>query len=264
MVGMSKAKAENRPLPKRFYAAVEVQQNGGSFVITLDGKMVRTPKGNLLHCASQQLAQQLVAEWEAQVAVIDADVMPLTRLLNIALDRVELDREALLADIVGYAETDLVCYRAPMEPALHDSTAYGVGFLPSVDATLRGLQVQHFDPVLVWAASHHGIRMVVTEGLMPVPQPAASVQKIAALFAAANMHELAALALMVPILGSALLVLALWQGKITVEEALVAAWLDESVQAERWGEDAEVRDKWNAKARDVRVAAIFLAAHKNY
>ena len=253
MVGMSKAKAENRPLPKRFYAAANSVQQADGFAITLDGKMVRTPKGNLLHCASQQLAQYIAAEWQAQGEHIDTDTMPLTRLLNIAHDRMDEDREALLHDIAGYLETDLICYRAPIsDPALP---------IDSRNAQLRALQLQHFDPILTWIHGEYGVDFVVTEGLMPVPQPAASIQKIAAAFSAADAPSLAALALMVPILGSALLTLAVWKGRISAEEALAAARLDETVQAEAWGADAEVTIAWAAKCRDVKAASIFLLAH---
>lgn len=253
MVSMSKAKIENRPLPKRFYAAANVAPHTDGFVITLDGKNVRTPAGKLLHCSSQQLGQAIAAEWAAQAEHIDTDTMPLTRLLNIALDRVEHDREALLADIVNYAETDLLCYRAPRE-----ENALG---LPSANQKLRLLQLQHFDPILAWADETYGLRFVCTDGLLPVAQPAESRAAIAELFAAANHHQLAALALMAPILGSALLTLAVWKERLSAEEALAAAHLDEAVHAEQWGDDHEVVVKWAAKCRDVKAAAVFLSAH---
>lgn len=245
---------ENKALPKRFYKRAAFNPVDDGFVVMLDGKTIRTPQQKLLQCASQQLAAAIVVEWEAQIEFIDTDTMPLTRLLNIALDRVEIDREALLADITGYAETDLLCYRAPLAQAGLPIDSHG--------EELRALQVQHFDPILQWAKAQHGAAFVITQGLMPVPQPTASLQKIAALFAAANHHELAALSLMVPILGSALLALALWQQQITAEEVLIACRLDETVQAKYWGEDAEVAAKWAAKARDVKAAAFFLAAHR--
>ena len=254
MVSMSKAKVELKPLPKRFYKRAAFDPIQGGFVITLDGKNIRTPQQKLLQCASPQLAQQIAAEWDAQIDVIDTDAMPLTRLLNIALDRIAIDRAALLAELCGYAQTDLLCYRTPVKNAALP--------IANREAELRALQLQHFDPILAWASAQHGMEFICTEGLMPVPQPAASLQKIATLFAAANDHELAALSLMVPILGSALLALAIWHGFITVDSALIAARLDEAVQQAQWGEAPEVAVKWAAKCRDVKAAAMFLAAHR--
>lgn len=250
MVGMSKAKMEPKALPRKFYAAAECVPHEEGFALTLDGKLLRTPQQKLLHCASQQFMQQIADEWNAQKDVIDTDAMPLTRLLNIALDRVPPDRDALLADIANYGETDLLFYRAPMggDALIKDVAA----------AELGALQRQHFTPVLDWASAQHKMQFTLTEGVMPVTQPEASQQTLNRLFAAASDHELAALAMMVPLLGSALLALAVWKEQITIDNALVAARLDETVQAKHWGEDPETSTKWNAKARDIRAAAFFL------
>jgi chaperone required for assembly of F1-ATPase len=252
MVHMSNAKTKKKPLPKRFYERAVCEPMDGGFVITLDGKKVRTPQQKLLHCASQQLAQQIVAEWNAQVGVIDTDTMPLTRLLNIALDRVPADRAALLTDIAGYAETDLLCYHAPepQDAAIIDTAAQ----------ELAALQMQHFTPILQWLDARYGMRFQVTQGVMPVAQPAEAIQTLAELFSAADDHTLAALSMMVPLLGSALLALAIWKGGIAVEVALVAARLDEAVQEKHWGADPQLARQWNAKCRDVRAAAFFLTA----
>lgn len=251
MAAMSKAKAEKKALPKRFYAAAAIAAESDGFCILLDGKKVKTPQQQLLQCASQQLAQKIADEWNAQVDVIDTDTMPLTRLLNIALDRVRLDRDALLIEIAAYCDTDLLFYRAP-------STSVSVLAAPDESAILAALQLQHFDPILRWAEQTHGVRFEVTDSIMPVAQPEASLQTLATLFAAATDHELAALAMMVPLLGSALLTLALWQGALEVESALVAARLDETLHEKKWGMDAEVTEKWIGKCRDVRAAAFFL------
>ena len=68
MITMSKAKHALKPLPKRFYKSVAWDPVDAGFCITLDGKNIRTPQKKLLHCASQQLAEEIAAEWQAQVA----------------------------------------------------------------------------------------------------------------------------------------------------------------------------------------------------
>ena len=250
MVSMSKAKMELRPLPKRFYAAVGVQQNEDGFCITLDGKNVLTPARKMLQVAAQPLVQQIAAEWDAQVEVIDTDSMPLTRLAHIALDRVAHDRAALLADIAGYGETDLLCYRAPVDVdrEIADPAA----------ANLRKKQGTIFDPILAWSAQQFGIVFDVTEGIMPVAQPDASLAALNALYAQSTDWELAALAMLVPIFGSALLALAVWKEFLGIDAALLASHLDEDCQGEHWGADAEVAAKWASKCRDARAAAFFL------
>lgn len=258
MVSMSKAKHALKPLPKRFYKRAAYEALDASYVITLDGKNIRTPRGQLLQCASQQLAQHIATEWDAQEKFIDADAMPLTRLLNITIDRVAADRSALLAEIAAYSETDLLFYHAPMDVVVVGRM--GADTLSS-DAELAALQLQHFAPVLAWARSAHGLSFNITQSLMPVPQPPESLQKMLQFFAAANDHELAALAMMVPLLGSALLTLAVWEGAVDVEAALIAARLDEMLQEKKWGADGETTAKWSAKCRDVRACAFFLTCN---
>lgn len=240
MVSMSSAKPEPRALPKRFYAAVDVQHKDGHFLILLDGKPVRTFAKKLLQVDVQQLAEAIAEEWRAQAQVIDTDTMPLTRLVNIVLDRSAEDRDAWFADVTGYAETDLVCYRAGGE------------------AGLRMRQDTVFDPVLVWANAEFGIALQVTQDVMPITQEAGSLEKLSAVYAQASDAEMAALAMLVPILGSAILTLAVWKQRIGIEEALAAARLEEDFQAEQWGADEDSLQAWAGKCRDARAAAFFL------
>lgn len=280
MVGMSKTKPEPKALPKRFYAAASVQQTDDGFLTVLDGKPIKTPQQKLLQCASQRLALAIAAEWEAQHTYINTDTMPLTRLLTIALDRVAMDRAALLADIGQYCETDLLFYRAPSEAVIPVCASIPGSFgnmqwsalmeiparaslgrddgLATAASLLRELQHKHFTPILDWCSKTYGMTFTLTEGVMPVSQPADTLAQLKAIFAAALDHELAALAMMVPILGSALLTLAVWKSEIGIEDALTAARLDETVQAKYWGEDAEVTAKWADKCRDARACAFFL------
>lgn len=233
MVGMSKAKAENRALPKRFYREVTVADGE----VLLDGKRLRTAAKQPMVLRSA-LAEAVAAEWRAQETHIDPDAMPLTRLVNITLDRVPHDRAALLLNAAAYGESDLLCYR-------------------DAAPELAARQAKHFNPVLDWAAQQ-GVKLNVTEGVMPVTQPTESLHRLHQHLAVASDSELAALAMMVPLLGSALLAWAVWQGALTIEDALNAARLDEEFQAEKWGRDAEAEAAWAPKARDLRAAAFFL------
>ncbi|MFM9890088.1 MAG: ATP12 family protein [Rickettsiales bacterium] len=274
---MSKAKPEKKSLPKRFYAAAKMQQNADGFCITLDGKLLRTQGRNMLQLHHAEIAAAIAAEWEAQGPHIDPDTMPLTRLINLALDRAAIDRDAWLEEITRYGETDLLCYRAPHTPnsplkgerdvRVHSRggdfphavppTESQVRFDSPSGGELRAKQDASFTPILEWAAGQ-GVRLHVTEGVMPVAQSAESLHTLRMLFAAATDGELAALAMLTPLLGSALLTLALWKCKITVGDALIACRLDEDFQAAQWGEDEEAAKAWAAKRRDTQAAAFFL------
>jgi chaperone required for assembly of F1-ATPase len=225
--------------PARSYTEVEVTPANGDWQILLDGRPVKTTARHDLLIPSARLAQAIAAEWRAQEKTIAPETMPLTRLLNIAIDRVPADREALLAQLVEYGATDLLCYRAP-DPALAERQ--------------RAL----FDPVLNRLFDTYGIEWRITRDVMPIAQPAESLARLNELFAQASNLELAALSMLVPLLGSALLGLALWQGHLTLGEALAAAHLDEAVQAEQWGEDPHEQTAWAAKTQDIRACAYIL------
>src|ERR1700721_2652913 len=149
---MRAAQANMRPPPVgRFYKAVEVREADGRHALLLDGRGARTPGRNPLAATSRALMLEVATEWERQHETIDPATMPLTRLLNSAIDGVAHTMAATRADILGYAGSALICYRA-QEPE-----------------TLAARQAQAFDPVLRWAAESLGARFNVTAAVMHVP-----------------------------------------------------------------------------------------------
>jgi len=70
---------------------------------------------------------------------------------------------------------------------------------------------------------------------------------------------LAALSLAARAAGSIVIGLALTRGRIDAEGAFVAATVDETYQAERWGADEEATRARQATALDLTQAARFLA-----
>src|SRR5688572_29983417 len=100
------------PKPKRFYKTATVGEGNGAFRVLLDGKPVRTPLKKTLETKSRPLAEAVAAEWQQQVSEIDAAAMPLTRLLSTQLDVIGSERTRIIAELLRYAGTDLLCYRA--------------------------------------------------------------------------------------------------------------------------------------------------------
>ena len=110
---MRAAQANMRPQPvRRFYQTAGVTEEDGRFVLSLDGRRARTPGRNPLAHASRALMLQAAAEWERQGETIDPADMPLTRLMNSAIDGVAHTMAETRADILRYAGSDLLCYRA--------------------------------------------------------------------------------------------------------------------------------------------------------
>jgi chaperone required for assembly of F1-ATPase len=168
--------------------------------------------------------------------------MPLTRLLNSAIDGVARTMAETRADILRCAGSDLLCYRAE-EPE-----------------TLVERQRLAFDPVLSWAAESLGARFNVTAGVMHVAQPHSALAAIStALDAYDDPAALAALSAMTTLTGSALLALAVARGFLSSEDAWRAAHVDEDFQAERWGADAEAAARREARWREFEAAGIVAA-----
>jgi chaperone required for assembly of F1-ATPase len=240
---MRAAQANMRPPPvRRFYTAVEVREADGRHALMLDGRGARTPGRNPLVAPSRGLMLKVAEEWERQGEAIDPAEMPLTRLLNSAVDGVAHTMAETKADILRYAGSDLLCYRVE-EPE---------------DLVER--QARAFDPVLRWAAETLGARFNVTAGLMHVAQPHAALDAIKAVLAAYDdSATLAALSVMTTLTGSTLLALAVARGFLSAEAAWRAGQVDEDFQAERWGADAEAAARREARWREFEAAAIVAA-----
>ena len=238
---MRAAQANMRPgAIKRFYGAVDIREAAdGQHTLTLDGRGARTPGGNPLSAQSRALMLKVVAEWERQRDTLNPAEMPLTRLINSAVDGVSLTMAETRADIVRYAGSDLLCYRAEEPEALAERQRLAL------------------DPILAWAAGALGARFVLTSGIVHVEQP---TESIAAIRSAVRDFDdpvaLAALSAMTTLTGSALLALAVARGRLSPEEAWLAAHLDEDFQAERWGADQEATARREARWREFAAAAL--------
>ncbi len=229
-----------RPLPKRFYTSATVAPRGTGFAVLLDTRAARTPKKRELVLPTSALAQAVAEEWDAQRTVINPATMPLTRLVNTVLDGVEGRESEVRADIVKYAGSDLLCYRAE-DPE-----------------KLVALQAATWDPVLVWANSGLGIRLALSGGVMPVRQSQEALDAVALAVAPLDALRLASLHVMVTLTGSAILGLAVLHRHLSPEAAWSAAHVDEDWQIGRWGEDAEATARRARRWTDMRAAADLL------
>ncbi|MCY0094771.1 ATP12 family chaperone protein [Hoeflea ulvae] len=232
-------------LPKRFYKQASViPAADGGFAVALDGKPVRTPSRQELAVADADLAAALAAEWEAQTDKIDPATMPLTRMINTAIDAVSTAQEAVFEDILRYAGSDLLCYRADGPEAL------------------VAREAEHWDPHLDWAASQ-GARLVLAEGIIHVEQPAEAIRAIAVLLRRyAKPLQLTALHTITTITGSLVLALALAEGKAEPAEIWAAAHVDEDFNISQWGEDHEAAARRAKRLIDFEAAALILSACK--
>jgi chaperone required for assembly of F1-ATPase len=222
--------AETDERPPRFYETVAVEKRAGGFVVLLDDKLLKTPQARIVFAATEALADLVAAEWSAQAERIDWFSMPVTRLVLAAVDRGEKERRQLGADVVRHLETDVVCH-------------------VSDDPELARREEATWAPLRAWAAETLGIALNPVSGVVATAQPVTSIEAAHDRLAALDGVCLVALGLAAMLLGSAVLALALLEGRLDAAQAFAASRLEETHQAERWGRDAE------AAARSERLAA---------
>lgn len=230
------------PLPKRFYKQASVAEAAVGFAVLLDGRPVKTPAKAPFLVPAQALAEAIAAEWAAQGERIDPAAMPLTRLANTTIDAVAGNMAAVAGDIVAYAGTDALCYRAAPSDAVAD------------------LQAAAWDPVLAWAADALGAQFVTQSGIVHVSQPDATLAAIAHAITGCNAWQLAPLHVITTLTGSAVLALAVARGAKTAADAWAAAHVDEDFQIARWGSDEEAELRRAGRWTEMEAAARFLEA----
>jgi chaperone required for assembly of F1-ATPase len=207
--------------PRRFYK--EARLSADAFGVALDARALKTPGGAVVKLPTRALAEAVAAEWEAQGETLTAWRMPLTRLVNVAIDQTPLKRDALAAHVAKYGETDLLCHRAEAPPALVER------------------QSATWDPILAWAEGALGVRLPVVVGVIAADVPVAELEKLRAAAAALDDFRLTGLAHAVGVAGSVLIGFALLHGRLDGEAAFAAAAHDELWSLEKWGEDDEAR-----------------------
>lgn len=225
---------------KRLYAAVTVDAAAGGFRILLDGRHVRTPARAPLSLPARLLAEAIAGEWAAQGDQVRPDTMALMRLAATAIDRVLPAPHAAIDQIAAYAATDLVCYRAEAPPEL------------------VARQNAAWQPLVDWAAEALQAPLGITAGLAPVVQPQAALSAVREAVARHSPMALAALQLATAASGSVVIALALAGGILDAASAAAASQIDETFQAEHWGEDAEAAKSRAVLKDDIAAAARFL------
>jgi chaperone required for assembly of F1-ATPase len=226
-------------LRKRFYRAVSVEPRDGGYAVLLDGRPVKTPARRTLAAPSAALAQALADEWEAQREAVDPAAMPLTRLANSIIDGVADKPDAVKAEVAKFLASDLACYRAGGPDGL------------------VARQAQHWDPLIAFARDTLGARFVLGEGVMFVTQPDEAIAAAAGAIPG-EPWKLGAVSAVTTLTGSALIALALAQGRLSPEDAWAAAHVDEDWNMHQWGRDEQALERRGARAAELQAAALVL------
>lgn len=226
---------------KRFWDRAEAVATGTEYGVSLDGKPVRLPSGAVLAVGTQGLAEAIAAEWQAAGGARDGDFtmeeLPLTRIAATGQERIAPDPAAMVASLLRFGESDLLCYRAEQP------------------AGLAARQQAAWQPWLDWARKETGAALTVTQGIRHVTQEPAALAALSATLLAENPMVLAGLGVVVPALGSLVLGLAVARGALAVDAAHEAAIVDELFQETMWGADDEAVERRAHIRTELRLAA---------
>ncbi len=230
-------------LRKRFYKLATVYSDAENINIHLDGRSVKTPGGETF-CAPNIHVGELVAnEWNRQEERIDPQTMPVMRLINTSIDGVSKDMQPVKDDIIRFAGSDLLCYRADNPEELIAN------------------QQKLWEPLIEWAGSSLGAVFSVQTGIMHVAQ---SSDCITAFGQHVNPIEspelLTALHSLTAISGSAIIALAILKGEIDIAQGWNAAHVDEDWQISKWGEDSDAQAFRAARKLEFEAAVHLLKA----
>lgn len=225
MVAAKKGFRESEERLKRFWKTAGVERVEGGWRVVLDGRAPKTPAHAPFILPTQAAARLVADEWEGQGEFIEPGTMPATRLAATAIDRVSQTREPVADEIAAYAGSDALCYVAE-----HPSG-------------LVAEQARAWGPWRDWAASELGVALEVTAGIVHKTQDPAAIVRVRDLALEADDFALTALATAVPLLGSAVLGLALMRGALSGEDAFELSRLDEAYQERQWGVDAEAAER---------------------
>lgn len=229
---------------KRVYKVASHTKTEDGWVVQLDGKSVKTPSGQPLAAPNRAVADAIVREWSEQKDDIVPDSMPITQILNTAIDRMR-EREAMTKTLLTYLDTDLLCYRVkePLE--------------------LSKRQKEVWDRWLTWFDEHFESPLDVTFGIEALRQDADTHRQIWNYIEALDEYYFAVLQIVTALSGSIVLGLAFLENEAGPEDIFNAAELEEIYHAQLAGEDVHGADpvqerRQKAMKRDLESAKDFL------
>jgi chaperone required for assembly of F1-ATPase len=226
---------------RRFWREATVVPHAEGCAVALDGKVALTPARAALATVHRRLAEAVAGEWRDAPETLKPEEMPLTGYLNAVVDRVEPNKEALGRELARFADHELICYRADGPPALVQRQAQG------------------WDPVINWIRDRYDATLATGAGILHIPQSDETLARLTKAVQGLDAYRLAAALKLSGITKSLALTLAAVEGWRTPQEAYALSRIDETFQAEQWGEDAEAARRVAKEMAEIGALAQYLA-----
>ncbi|XP_006658890.1 ATP synthase mitochondrial F1 complex assembly factor 2 [Oryza brachyantha] len=209
---------------KRFYreATVRRADDGNGWTVMLDYRTLKSPAKRPLKLQSRTLAMAIAAEWEYQESDgIRPFTMPLMKLACTALERVPLTRKRIIDNLMKKFHQDLVFCRSPADNEL------------TVGVHQR--QQEKIDPILDWVNTEFGFKPVVYTSFFGGHQDEGLAKAVETVLKNTTDFELASIDAMAAAAHSLVIPLAIFRGRLGIEQAIELIRLEEDHQVDRWG-----------------------------
>lgn len=211
----------------------DVAAEDKGFAVYRNGRYLMTPAGAAYVLPTLKLAEEIAAEWRAQTDKISPATMPMTQLAATTFDIVAKDRAKIIADLLGYIDSELLCHRA------------------QGPESLTAKQTKRWQPYVDWMKERYGASFICGCGVMPVRQEARVHEVLKKEVESLDDLSLTGLNSATDSAGSLILGLALMEGARSASEVLEASELDVLHQAITWGDDPVTKARQASIRRDL-------------
>lgn len=202
-----------------------VTQDNGIFEVTLDGRKVKTPSGSVLQLESYPLALAVATEWRNQENNIKQSEMHLTALSFTCQDNPRKESKESLSDkIIGFLETDTLCYRA------------------SEHQDLMNLENDKWNPIIECFMKTYNVSIGITDSITVCPVSEETRDQMKKNLLSFKLPSLFGIEFMTENLKSLILTKCLLNHRLSVKEAVSLSRLETEYQSSKWGRIESVDD----------------------
>jgi len=205
---------------KRFYKEVSLVDAGsGNYEILLDSKKLKTPGGAIFTVDSEPLALAVAHEWESQKDQVILSQMHLTGLCNTAIDNpTQATKFDLVDNILNFLETDTILFYSDDQENLYKR------------------QIAEWQPIIEWFNNKHEVSLSPSTSIWLLPKESSEAKEVVRRYLLSyNFEAVHGFTFGIDAIKSLLLMTAIADKKINVEEAVKLSRLEVDYQVEHWG-----------------------------
>ena len=219
---------------KKFWKIVQVKKKlKNSFEILLDKRILKTPMQKDLIFSNYKIAKETALEWDIDEKEINTENMVFYGLISTAIDKISNDKVSYIDNVLGFINTDLICYRADKPNELID------------------LQNSSWNPIISFIKKYIDVELKFFIGVMPSKQSLEIFNRLKTLINSFSDIEISALHRMTNLTGSIFISICILKGDVLKNEAFELSFLDELYQAKNWGVEQESLDKRDKIAKEL-------------